>query len=76
MRLVSKRDFEVDNSIFHSSRHCRDMLFQTDTGEYILHIHADGLGEKLLRLDTISALSWMNASPDEYGIEWIAEGAD
>ncbi len=72
MRLVSKRIFEVQDPILLATRCCKDMLFQAETGEYFLYISADQLGEKLLRLNTLSAVAWMNASPEEYG-EWLDE---
>jgi hypothetical protein len=73
MRLVSKRLFDLQDPILMMSRRCSDRLFQTDTGEYVLHLSAEGFGDKLLRLNPISALAWLNATPAEYGIEWAED---
>jgi hypothetical protein len=51
----------------------RDTLLRTNDGAYILHMSSGEETEnhdRLIWLDSRSALMWVNASAEEYGMEW------
>lgn len=73
MRLVAKRVFQIEDPIIFDTIDCHDTLLRDDRGEFILHTTATGLGEKIVRLNAVAAHAWLNATPEEYGIEWLEQ---
>lgn len=71
MRLIAKRDFQIDHPILIDKIDCHDALLRNDSGNYILYSSAGGLGEILVQLSAVAAHGWLNSTPDEYGIEWL-----
>lgn len=73
MQIVASRVYPfLDAS---SLRECvaRDTLLRTHDGAYILHMTSGEETEnqdRLIWLDSRSALMWVNASAEEYGMEW------
>jgi hypothetical protein len=58
-----------------SLREClaHDTLLRTHDGAYILHMTSGDESEnqeRLIWLDSRSALMWVNASAEDYGMEW------
>lgn len=70
MHLIAERSFDIDDPIFVGSRRCRDILFALSGGGYVLYSLVDHEQERLVRLNTMSAVSWLNACPEEFGMEW------
>jgi hypothetical protein len=51
----------------------QDTLLRSDDGAYILHMSSRDQTtnqDRLIWLDSRSALMWVNASAEEYGMEW------
>jgi len=40
-------------------------------GSFLLHLSNDEAAEdRLVRIDSRAALIWVNANPEEFGVEW------
>lgn len=72
MQIVASRVYPFLDAA--SLREClaRDTLLRAPDGAYILHMSsgADAGQDRLIWLDSRSALMWVNASPEDYGMEW------
>lgn len=47
----------------------RDTLFRFGENEFLLHMSA-AEDDRIVWLDARAALTWLNAPPEEFGLEW------
>src|ERR1700684_4527653 len=73
VQIVASRVYPfLDASSLHECL-ARDTLLRTHDGAYILHMTSGdetGHQDRLIWLDSRSALMWVNASAEECGMEW------
>jgi hypothetical protein len=73
VQLIASRRYpflDIQSLVEHEAR---DTLLRTKTGAFLLHLSSrDGApdDDRLIRLDCRSALMWLSAPPDDFGIEW------
>ena len=48
----------------------RDTLFRFGENEFLLHMTGAQDSDHLVWLDSRAALTWLNAPPEEFGLEW------
>ena len=72
IELVVSRTYPFINSDALVERHARDTLFRMPDGSFVLHLSTDRAADddRLVRIDTRAALIWLNAGPEEFGMEW------
>jgi hypothetical protein len=73
MDLLVSRTYPFLDSQSLVEYQARDTLFRTPDGAFILHLsssdrHADE--DRLIWIDARTALTWINAAPEEFGLEW------
>ena len=72
MQLIETRKYCFLDALALEERQARDTLFKTDDNAFLLHMtsgeHFEN--ERLVSLDARCALLWINATPDEYGLNW------
>ncbi len=73
MQIVASRLYPFLDASSLKERMAQDTLLRTDDGAYILHMSSGDQTtnqDRLIWLDSRSALMWVNASAEEYGMEW------
>jgi len=71
VQIVASRVYPFLDASSLGERLARDTLLRTHDGAYILHMSSGEETEnQLIWLDGRSALMWVNASAEEYGMEW------
>jgi len=72
IELLASRTYPFIDSDALVERHARDNLFRMADGSFLLHLSTDKAADddRLLRIDSRAALIWLNAGPEEFGIEW------
>ena len=51
----------------------RDTLLRTADGRFLLHLSSTDRSvdaDRLVWIDSRAALIWINATPDQFGVEW------
>jgi hypothetical protein len=73
IELLVSRTYPFIDSRALAERQARDTLFRMPDGSFLLHLSAsdrtDG-DDRFVWIDCRSALVWINAAPDEFGMEW------
>jgi hypothetical protein len=72
IKLVVSRTYPFIDPDALVERQARDTLFRMPDGSFLLHLSNDEAAaeDRLLRIDSRAALLWLNAGPEEFGIEW------
>jgi hypothetical protein len=73
MELLVSRTYPLIDSGSLAEHLARDTLLRTDDGAFLLHLSSsDSLVEddRLVWIDCRTALIWLNAVPEEFGLEW------
>jgi hypothetical protein len=73
IELLVSRTYPFIDSDALAERQARDTLFRMPDGSFLLHLSArDRTDEddRLVWIDCRSALVWINAAPEEFGMEW------
>jgi hypothetical protein len=69
IRLVASRIYAFLDPVSLQQQCARDTLFRF-ANSFLLHMSAPGSDDRLVRMDSRSALVWLNAGPEEFGLEW------
>jgi hypothetical protein len=71
IKLLVSRTYPFIDSDALVERQARDTLFRMPDGSFLLHLSNDEAAEdRLVRIDSRAALIWVNANPEEFGVEW------
>jgi hypothetical protein len=70
VQLLVSRSYLFLDSESLEERCAYDSLFRCEDGTFLLHMSAAENEDRIVWLDSRSALAWINASPDEFGLEW------
>jgi hypothetical protein len=72
IELLVSRTYPFIDSHALAERQARDTLFRMPDGSFLLHMSASGPtdNDRFVWIDSRSALVWINAAPDEFGMEW------
>jgi hypothetical protein len=72
IELLVSRTYPFIDADALVERHARDTLFRMPDGSFLLHLSGGKAldDDRLVRIDSRAALVWLNAEPDEFGIEW------
>ncbi|HXN66729.1 MAG TPA: hypothetical protein VN926_03645 [Bradyrhizobium sp.] len=72
IKLLASRRYPFIDSDALVERQARDTLFRIPDGSFFLHLSNDKAADedRLVRIDSRAALIWLNANPEEFGIEW------
>ena len=73
MDLLASRIYPFIDSRSLVEHRARDTLFRTPGGTFILHLSSSDRpadDDRLIRIDCRAALIWINAAPEEFGLEW------
>jgi hypothetical protein len=73
LHLLASREYPlVDYQTMADYLGC-ERLFRTANGAFLLHMSSEGepsVEERIIRLSTRDALSWLNEEPDQFGSYW------
>jgi hypothetical protein len=72
IKLLVSRTYPFVDSDALVERRARDTLFRMPDGSFLLHLSNDKAADedRLVRIGSRAALIWLNANPEEFGIEW------
>ena len=71
IKLLASRTYPFLDSDALVERQARDTLFRMPDGSFLLHLSNEVTREdRLVRIGSRAALIWLNANPEEFGIEW------
>lgn len=72
VELIVSRTYPFIDSEALAERQARDTLFRTPDGSFLLHLSNDKAADddRVVWIDTRAALIWLNADPEEFGMEW------
>ena len=73
MLLLASRTYPFLDSLSLVEHQARDTLFRIGSDKFLLHMAARDSAEaddRLVWLDCRAALLWINATTEEYGLEW------
>jgi hypothetical protein len=73
MELVVSRTYPFIDSRSLAEHSARDTLFRTGDGTFLLHLSSSNRpveDERLVWIDCRTALIWINAVPEDFGLEW------
>lgn len=71
MQIVASRTYTFLDSQTLLEGFARDTLFKAGENNFLLYMATeDSPNDRVLRLDSRSALLWINQEEDEYGINW------
>jgi hypothetical protein len=71
IKLLVSRTYPFLDSDALVERQARDTLFRMPDGSFLLHLSNEATREdRLVRIGSRAALIWLNANPEEFGIEW------
>jgi hypothetical protein len=73
IELLVSRTYPFIDSRALAERQARDTLFRMPDGSFLLHLSASDRtddDDRLVWIDCRSALVWINAAPEEFGMEW------
>jgi hypothetical protein len=73
MDLLVSRTYPFIDSQSLVEYQARDTLFRTPGGAFLLHLsssHRAADDDRLIWIDCRAALIWINAVPEELGLEW------
>jgi hypothetical protein len=72
IKLLVSRTYPFVDSDALVERQARDSLFRMPDGSFLLHLSNDKVTDedRLVRIGSRAALIWLNANPEEFGIEW------
>jgi hypothetical protein len=73
MDLLASRLYPFIDSRSLVEYQARDTLFRTPGGTFILHLSSSDRpadDDRLIWIDCRAALIWINAAPEEFGLEW------
>ena len=72
IKLLASRRYPFIDSDALVERQARDTLFRMPDGSFLLHLSNDEAAaeDRLVRIDGRAALIWLNANPEEFGVEW------
>ncbi len=73
VQVVAARVYPFLNTASLEECLARDTLLRTPDGAYILHMSSGeepSNQDRLIWLDSRSALMWVNAPAEEFGLEW------
>ncbi len=73
IEILASRTYPFIDSGALAERQARDTLFRMPDGTFLLHLSASdrtAAADRLVWIDCRSALIWLNATPEEFGMEW------
>ena len=72
VELIVSRTYPFIDSEALVERQARDTLFRTSDGSFLLHLANDEVADddRVVWIDTRAALIWLDAGPEEFGMEW------
>jgi hypothetical protein len=73
MELLVSRTYPFIESESLVEHLARDSLFRMADGTFLLHLSTRDMpadDDRIIRLDCRTALLWINAPPEEFGLEW------
>jgi hypothetical protein len=73
MELLSSRTYPFIDSQSLVEHLARDTLFRIDDEGFLLHLSSSNRPvehDRLVWIDCRTALIWINAAPEEFGLEW------
>jgi hypothetical protein len=72
IELLVSRTYPFIDSEALAERQARDTLFRMPDGSFVLHLSSNRTDhdDRLVWIDCRSALVWINAAPEEFGMEW------
>jgi hypothetical protein len=73
IELLASRTYPFIDSEALAERQARDTLFRMPDGTFLLHLSVNGSAaddDRFVWIDCRSALIWINAAPEEFGMEW------
>jgi hypothetical protein len=73
IELLVSRTYPFIDSLALTERQARDTLFRMPDGSFLLHLSVNDSAaddDRLVWIDCRSALVWINAAPEEFGMEW------
>jgi hypothetical protein len=73
IELLVSRTYRFIDSEALAERQARDTLFRMPDGSFLLHLSAADRSaddDRFVWIDCRSALIWINAAPEEFGMEW------
>jgi hypothetical protein len=68
--IVASRNYPFIDSMSLQEGYARDVLLRFKQNMFLLYMTSSSSEERLLWFDVRSALNWLNASPDDFGLEW------
>jgi hypothetical protein len=74
MKLLISRTYPFIDSQSLGEQQARDALFRMTDGTFLLHLSSSNGPldvDRLIRIDCRAALIWINASPEDFGAEWL-----
>jgi hypothetical protein len=73
MELLSSRTYPFIDSQSPVEHRARDTLFRIEDEGFLLHLSSSDRAleqDRLVWIDCRTALIWINAAPEEFGLEW------
>jgi hypothetical protein len=70
MQLLASRSYQFLDADSLEERSAQDRLFRCSDGDFVLYMTAAEEEDRVVRLDTRAALAWINAPPEDFGLEW------
>ena len=73
MNPLVSRTYPFIDSRSRVERRARDTLFRMPDGAFLLHLSSSDRpadDDRLIWIDCRTALVWINAAPEEFGLEW------
>jgi len=70
LQYLTSRSYPFLDPDSLEERRVRDTLFRFGENEFLLHMSAVNDDDRVVWLDARSALAWLNAPPEEFGLEW------
>lgn len=73
MNLLVSRTYPFIDSQSLVEHLARDTLFRLGDKTFLLHLSTSNRpveDDQLVRIDCRTALIWLNAAPEEFGLEW------
>jgi hypothetical protein len=73
IEILASRTYPFIDSEALAEHQACDTLFRMPDGSFLLHLSASDRtagDDRLVWIDCRSALIWINATPEEFGMEW------
>jgi hypothetical protein len=73
MQLLALREYPAIDAETLVEFTGRERLFRGTNGSFLLHMSSEGqsmIEERIIRLSTRDAISWLNGEPDQLGSFW------